>query len=176
MEEKVSDSWGSEEGSQYQPEAVPTLDPIQWTASEFVSHQKSGMWYVALGGMSAVVIIIVYAVTRNILSALVVAAACMALGVLGARKPQTKRYQIAASGILIEDKAYPFNMFKSFSVIDDGAISCIWLQPLKKLAPVVAMYYPPDQEERIIMMLENFLPEEERQHDFVDRLSRRIRF
>ena len=160
----------------YQPSASPQLDPIQWTASEFISHQKTLNWYVVLGSASAAVTLIVFVVSRNILSALVVAGACAALGVVAARKPQIKSYQISTNGITIQNTEYSYALFKSFSVIDEGAIGCIWLRPLKKLSPTVAMYYPPDQEESIIMMLENFLPEEDRQHDLVDRLSRRIRF
>jgi hypothetical protein len=174
MEDDV-DNWQQEPGF-YNSSPEPSLDPIQWTASEFVSHQKTGMWYVSLGGISAVITIIVFIVTHNILSALVVAAACMAFGVLAARKPETKSYQISSDGVTIAGRVYPFNMFKAFSVIEEGAINCIWLRPLKKFAPTVAMYYPPDQEDRIIMMLDNFLPQEDRQHDIVERLSRRIRF
>ena len=159
----------------YAPQS-PTLDPIEWTASEFISHQKTGKWYVSLGALSACATLIVFLVTKNIFSAFVVAAACMALGVLAARQPQTKRYIVSADGVTIGDTPYPYSMFKSFSVIDDDAIRCIWLRPLKRFMPTVVMYYPPDQEERILLMLENFLPIEDRQHDFVDRLSRRIRF
>lgn len=177
MEDEVSDEWQQQENYGYQQQqAVPTLDPINWTASEFISHQKTATWFVGLGVIAAVVTVIVFVLTRNFLSALVVAAACMALGVLGARKPQIKNYLISDEGVVIDDRSYPFGLFKSFAVVDEGALGCIWLRPLKKYAPTVAMYYPPDQEEKIIMMLDNFLPQEDRQHDMVDKLSRRIRF
>jgi len=173
--EENADSWQQEPGY-YQQSGMPSLDPVEWTASEFVSHQKTGTWYIGLGAISAVVTILVFVVTRNILSGLVVAAACMALGVLGARKPETKSYKISADGVSIAGREFDYSMFKSFSVIEEGAINCIWLRPLKKFLPTVAMYYPPDQEDRIIMMLDNFLPQEDRQHDIIDRMSRRIRF
>lgn len=157
-----------------QPNA--TLQPITWSASEFVSHQKTTLWYIGLGATSAVITLVVYAVTRNILSAIVVATAFMALGVLAARKPETKSFEISTSGVRVGAQGYPYSLFKSYSVVEDGAINCIWLRPLKRFMPTVAMYYSPDDEERIIMMLDNFLPQEDRQHDIVDRLSRRIRF
>lgn len=156
--------------------AAPSLDPVTWSASEFVSHQKTSLWYIALGSVSAVITLIVYLVTKNILSGIVVAMASMALGVFAARQPQIKTFVIDTDGVKVDDRSFPYSMFKSFSVVDDGAVSCIWLRPLKKMMPTVVMYYAPDDEDRIVLMLDNFLPQEDRQHDIVERLARRIRF
>ncbi|MEI7631763.1 MAG: hypothetical protein WCJ60_00390 [bacterium] len=167
--------WQDETADQYQVN-VPSLDPVNWTASEFVSHQKTVAWYIVLGAMSAVVTLVVYLISRDILSAVVVVLSCIALGVFAARSPRTKTFEINDRGVLIDSKFYPFEMFKSFSVVDDEAVSCIWLRPLKKMMPTLVMYYAPDDEEKIVLMLDNFLPQEDRQHDILDKVSRRIRF
>lgn len=156
--------------------STPSLEPVSWSASEFVSHQKTSTWYIGLGSISAIITLVVFLVTQNILSGIVVAMACMALGVFAARKPQIKTFVIDADGVKVDDRPFPYSMFKSFSVVDDGAVSCIWLRPLKKFMPTVVMYYAPEDEDRIVLMLDNFLPQEDRQHDIVDRVSRRIRF
>lgn len=167
--------WGSDEAEQnYGPE--PTLTPVTWSASEFVSHQKTTLWYVGLGFVSAIVTLLVFLVTRNLLSGIVVAMACMALGVFAARTPQTKTFEINTEGVVVAGRPFPYGLFKSFSIMEDGGISCIWLRPIKKFMPTVVMYYGPEEEEQIILMLDNFLPQEDRQHDFVDKVSRRIRF
>ena len=163
-----------DQDTNYGPE--PVLTPVTWSASEFVSHQKTTSWYIGLGAVSAVVTLLVFLITRNLLSGIVVAMACMALGVFAARAPQTKTFEINTAGVVVEGKIFPYSMFKSFSIIDDEAVSCIWLRPLKKLMPTVVMYYGPEEEEQIVQMLDNFLPQEDRQHDVVDRISRRIRF
>jgi hypothetical protein len=173
--EENEQQWYDGAGAQSAYQA-PMLQPVKWSASEFVSHQKSASWYVSLGSVSAVITLIIFLVTKNLLSAIVVAMAFMALGVLAARKPQTKTYEIGEEGIHIDSQSYPYSMFKSFSIMEDGAIDCIWLRPLKRFMPTVVMYYGPEDEEKIVMMLDNFLPQEDRQHDIVERLSRRIRF
>jgi hypothetical protein len=161
--------------TQFTPQ-LPQLEEVSWTASEFISHQKSSTWYIGLGAAAAVVTLIVFVVTGNIFSALVVAMAFMALGVFAARKPATIEYRISPDGIYAGQRLYPYNMFKSYSVVQDGAVNCIWLRPLKKLMPTVVMYYPSDDEDKILDTLDNFLAQEDREHDALDRFSRRIRF
>lgn len=156
--------------------AAPKIESVSWTASEYVAHQKTTGWYVALGCGSAVMTLLVFIITRSLLSGFVVALSCMALGIFAARQPQTKKYAITEEGIVCGDKGYPYSLFKSYSIVDEDAISCIWLRPLKRFMPTVVMYYGPDDEEKIVDMLDNFLPQEDRQHDVVDRISRRIRF
>ncbi len=155
---------------------LPPLEEVSWTASEFISHQKSSTWYIGLGGAAAVVTLVVFVITSNIFSALVVAMAFMSLGVFAARKPATIQYKISPDGVYAGEKLYPYGMFKSYSVVEDGAVNCIWLRPLKKLMPTVVMYYPPDEEDTILDTLDNFLAQEDREHDALDRFSRRIRF
>jgi hypothetical protein len=163
--------------AQYADQArLPELQEISWTASEFVSHQKSASWYAGLGAVAAVVTLIVFLLTRNILSSFVVAFAFMSLGIFAARQPQTVTYTMNEDGITVGPRFFDYDMFKSFSLVQDGAVNCIWLRPLKKYAPTTVIYYPPEEEDRILDTLENFLPEEDRQHDTIDKLSRKIRF
>ncbi len=48
--------------------------------------------------------------------------------------------------------------------------------PLKRFMPPITLYYPPDQEDAVINALAAYLPHEDRTHDPVDRLMRKIRF
>ena len=157
--------------SQMQP-----LDSVEWTASEYVAHQKNGNWFAVLFGGAVAITLIVFLVTHSLISTFVVLASFAAFGVLAVRKPATKTYKITPDGVYIDDKLFRFEIFKSFSVMNEGAKDCVWLRPIKKVSPTVAMYYPPNDEDRILMMLENFLPLEDREHDLVDKLSRRFRF
>jgi hypothetical protein len=160
-----------EDSAQVQP-----LDSVEWSASEFIAHQKTSSWFVSLGVGAAIITLIVFLVSRNISSSAVVLMCFIAVGVFAVRKPATKTYRISADGVYVDQKFFSFDSFKSFSIMQEGAIDCIWLRPLKRLTPTVAMYYPPTDEDRIIMMLENFLPMEDRVHDVVDRISQRFRF
>ena len=155
---------------------LPSIPAVEWSASEYVVHEKSANWYISLLVGSIVLVIVVFLVTQDYLASIVILLACSAFGVYAARKPATNRYIINERGIQVEDKFHPFLEFRSFSVVEEGAINSIWVKPLKRFTSIVVMYYSPEDEQKIIDTLANFLPHEERELDAIDRLSRRLRF
>lgn len=157
-----------------QPSFTP--EPVQWTASEFVAHQKNSSWYALLGGAAAVAAVLVYLLTRDKITVAMILIAAIAMGIFAGRKPRTLQYQLDASGVRIAQKLYPYGLFKSFSVIDEGPLSSIVLMPLKRFMPSISMYYEPSDEAVIVNMLSAYLPYEERQRDAVDSFMHRIRF
>jgi hypothetical protein len=97
-------------------------------------------------------------------------------GVFAARKPRTLNYALDDAGIHIGQKFYSYGDFKSFSVLDEGGLNAIWLMPLKRFMPSLTIYYAPNDEDKIMRVLSSFLPFEDRDHDMVDRLMRKVRF
>ena len=175
-QQEQEEQYTSFEDTAYSGGQVDQIDTVEWTASEYVAHQKSSGWFAALIVSAIVITGIVIAVTGSIGSAGVVLLCFVAFGAFAVRKPATKSYKISAEGVTVDNHFFEFDDFKSFSVMEEGAIDCIWLRPLKRITPTVAMYFPPDEEDRIVMVLENFLPMEDRVHDFVDRMLQRFRF
>jgi len=155
---------------------LPPLEPVKWTASEYIASQKSSQWYILFGIGAALLTLVVYLVTQSLGSILVVIMVCIVICIFAARKPQTLPYELSEDGVHIGPRFFSYHMFKSFAVVDEEAISCIWLRPLKRFLPTVNMYFAPDDEDKIIKMLDNFLPQEDRTHDLVDRISRRFKF
>jgi hypothetical protein len=155
---------------------LPTIPTIEWTASEYVAHEKNASWYLAFLSASLVVALLVFFVSKDILATIVVLLACATITVYAGRKPATNRYIVNEKGVQVEDKMHRYSTFRSFSVVEEGAINSVWLKPLKRFAPVVVMYFSPEDEQKIIDVLANFLPHEERELDAIDRFSKRIRF
>lgn len=154
----------------------PRFEAVSWTASEYIAHEKGANWYLLLGAGSIVIVAVAYFLTQDIFTAITVVIACILLGIYAGRKPQTKKYALDQSGIKIGDKNHSFALFKSFSVVEEGSIDSIWLKPLKRFAPPIVMYFPPDQGEQIIDVISNYLPHEDRELDAIDRASKRMRF
>lgn len=152
------------------------LAPINWTASEFVDHQKNSSWFMALIGIALLAIAIIYLMTEDIFTVVVIAVAAALFGVTAVRKPRTLQYQLSSSGVTVGGKHFSYGMFKSFAVLEEGAFSSVQLIPLKRFMPPISLYYPPDQEDQIVNMVGNYLPHEDRRHDPIDRLMRRVRF
>lgn len=151
-------------------------EPISWTASEYVAHEKPAHWYAALMGGVATLTVVVYLINRDILTAIAIMSMGICVAVLAGRKPAAKSYTLSAQGITVDQKRYAFGEFSSFSVVEEGAIDSIWLKPLARFTPFLIIYFAPEDEEKIITMLSDFLPHEQRELDAVDRLTRRLRF
>lgn len=149
---------------------------IIWSASEFVSHQKNKRWYVLLAVSIIVVSGILYLVTREVFSIVVVIVLGTALGVFGAVKPKTLDYSVGDEGMQIGPKQFPYTAFHSFAVIDDAAIAYIQLLPQKRFMAPISIYFAPDDEKKIVDYLGKHLPLEHKKRDFTDRLASRIHF
>jgi hypothetical protein len=112
----------------------------------------------------------------GITSALVVAAACVAVGVFAGREPATRKYEISEEGVSVDGVLHPYEAFKSFAVVEEGAVTSIWLKPMRRFTPTLVMYFAGEDEENIVNALENFLPEETQVLDVFERAARKIRF
>ena len=155
---------------------MPEIPTVTWTASEYIAHEKSPAWFAGLFAGSAVLVVLVYLITRDMIASVAVFVACIALGVYAGRKPEVKRFEVGEHGIKVAEKSYQYAEFRSFSVVEEGVIDSVWLKPLKKVSPAVVMYFSPEDEEKIVNVLSNFLPYEERELDAIDRMSKRMRF
>jgi hypothetical protein len=151
-------------------------ESISWTASEFIAHNKSVSWYLVLGLAAVILVAGVWFMTKDVLSAVLIAFAITAFGVYAARAPRALRYELSEEGLTIGQKHYGYEEFRSFSVIPEGAFSSIAFMPLRRFAPPTTIYYDPADEERIVALLAERVPMEEHRHDAIDRFMRRIRY
>ena len=164
-------------GSEFVPSPAPSPDDnITWTASEFIAHHKSVVWFLTLGAAAVVTAATVWVLTKDVVSTLVIVVGAAALGFYGARQPRPVAYELDFQGITIGGRHHAISEFRSFAILPEGAFSSIVFMPLKRFAPLTTIYYAPEDEATIIDMLSNVLPMEERNHDMVDRLMHRIRF
>ena len=151
-------------------------DPINWSASEYISHEKSVKWFLMFFGASALVVLLMFLVTRDILSSVIVLIAAAIMSVYANRPPATKKYIMSEDGLKVDQQNYSYAQFKSFSIVEEGGVDSIWLKPLSRYTPMLVIYFSPEDEQRIIDMLANFLPFEQRELDPIDRLLRYLRF
>lgn len=170
--------------SEYSPAEVPNsgiatpqnAEPIQWSASEFIAHEKSAGWYGVLAMVAAFGAGLIYLVTKDGISAAVVLVGALFLGMYAGRQPRQLEYRLDAHGVAVGTKYFHFGEFRSFTIADEGAFSSIVFMPLKRFATTTTIYYVPDDEEKIVAMVSAHLPLEEHKPDLVDNLMRRIRF
>ena len=152
------------------------LPPVSWTASEFIDNEKNASWFLGLTGATVLASAVIYLITHDVITPIVIAIAAVLFGITAKRKPRTLEYLLDHAGVTIGGKPYSYSLFKSFSMMEEGAFTSIQLMPLKRFMPPISLYYPPESEERIITTLGSYLPHEERSHDEIDHLMRKIRF
>lgn len=148
---------------------------VSWTASEYQANPKSAGWFGSLAIASILLAVIIYLLTRDLVSTVVIALVGVIVGIFGARQPRVLQYHLDEHGIYIETKFYPYNSFKSFSIGQDQAIHYIYLLSLKRFMPPLTVHFDPADENAVANTLANYLPYEEHKPDIVDSLSRRIR-
>jgi len=172
-------TWDYAADSNQQPPAqdYSQADPsITWSASEYVAHQKNLSWFMGLGFVIAALAIGIYVFTHDLFSPIMITICGIAFGVFAARQPQVLQYVVNHSGLTIGEKFYGYDRFKSFSVVEEGPLHAILLTPLQRFMPPLTVYFDPQDEDRIMDVLADYLPFAEAQRDAVDSLMRRVRF
>ncbi len=157
------------------PEPVQIEPTTTWQASEFVHHEKQASWFIGVAA-AGVVLVVLLAVFIDVVSAVVIALMFTAFILFAKRPPRVLNYGIGASGILIENKQYLFSELKSFSVRQEVGFVSAQLIPVKRFLPAISVYFSNEDAEKIVNILAEHLPHEDRQPDVVDRFFERLRF
>ena len=160
------------------PASTPEDKPgtITWTASEFIAHEKGIGWYAGLAVVAVIFAALIYVITKDRVSSGVVLAAASLLGIYSTHKPRQLEYRLDHRGITVGGRHFPYEGFRSFSIIPEGAFSSIVFMPMKRFALPLTLYHAPDDEAGIVNILSDQLPLEQRRPDAIDSLMRRIRF
>lgn len=157
------------------PVAAPSLEPVQWEASEYIHHHKGAGWFGALVTVAVVAAGVAIWLQAWTFAALIVVMA-VAVVVYAVRTPRAIQYGLDVKGIQIDERHYTFSEFRAFGVVPDGGLFSVVLIPTKRFMPSITIYFAESDGERIVDILGSQLPMENLQHDFIERFTRRIHF
>lgn len=158
------------------PHTAPTTGAVKWTASEYIAHGKGLSWYALLALGIAVMVLLTFLVTRELVSCVVVGIVGVIFGIFAARPPRVLEYAVDGTGVHVGPKFYAYGRFRTFSVIQEGAVRSILLMPMQRFGMPLAIYYEPQDEDMIIMTIGSYLPHEDRQLGMIENFMRQIRF
>jgi len=153
-----------------------SFEDISWSASEFIAHEKNLIWYVLLTVATLIIAMVVYILTKDKISTVVVVVAGVMFGVYAARKPRLMNYKLDSSGLTVQAKLFSYDSFKSFAIDENSPIPNIILIPLKRFMPSLSVYLDPSSKEDVINVLSTRLPQDFHEQDFIERFMLRIRF
>jgi len=149
---------------------------FNWQSSEYIHHHKTPLWFMGLALATLVFVAFFVLVLHEILSVIVIVLMALAVAFYGYRKPGTIDYELSGNGIKIVDRFYPFSQFRGFALVPDKAFTTIELDPLKRFAPRISLFYPHEDEAKILGILEAKLPRADREAAPIDKLARTLKF
>lgn len=149
---------------------------ISWQASEFIHHEKDGAWFLALLAVAVVLLVLDFFVVKSWTFGVLIVVMAAAAVIVGKRPPRTLNYSLSNQGLRIDDKSFSFHDFRAFGVIQESALYSIRLIPNKRFMPMVSLYFPAEQGERIVDLIGSVLPMEHIERDPIDRIVEKIRF
>jgi hypothetical protein len=149
---------------------------VEWSASEFVAHDKSFGWYAAFTLGALLIIAGLYLATRDMFSTGVAVVMAAILLVAASRKPRVVTYRLDRNGLTIGKKFYPYGAYKSFRMPDDGPFTSVYLVPMKRFDFPVGAYLAPDSQDKALELLSAHLPLEHSKPGLVDDLMKQLRF
>jgi len=149
---------------------------LSWSASEYIDHKQGPLWFIGLSVITLIVAGLIYLITRDYFATVITIMLGIVVGTFAKRTPKERQYNLSAEALTIDEKAYPLSIFKSFSIIQDGALLSLELLPVKRFMPPVSVYFSPADQEKIVEIIEDHLPYEERRLEAVERLTRRLKF
>lgn len=149
---------------------------VEWSASEFINHQKGTSWYVVLAIGAAILSAVIFFITKEYISIVVIMLMAVVLGVYGAAKPKVVKYTITPKGIGFGNTFHPYSEVKSFCVIKETTIPYVQLLLHKRIAVPLTLYVAPDFMDKITEIIGEYVPYDQKQLDYTDRLSAKFRF
>jgi len=176
----VPDKTTSEpETSLFKPESSATDEATQsitWTSAEFHIHEKTIAWYLTLAVVTIAVAAVLFLLMGGIVTPGVIIICGIILGFYGSHRPEQLEYAMNNKGIRVGTKQYRYDDFQLFVVTPNSPAHEVTLIPVKRFMPPLSVRYVPDLEEKVLNMLSDHLPLEERRTDLVDSIMQRIRF
>jgi hypothetical protein len=158
-----------------QDSETPSLETISWEASEYIDHHRDGAWFAGLIGVALVLVLISVFVIKNYYFTVLIIVMTIAIITYSQRPPRVIKYLLNEQGITIGQKFHAFEEFRSFGVIQDGAMYCVRLLPVGRFNQDATIYFAENDGENIVDILGSVLPMENVQFDFIDNILRRLR-
>ena len=91
---------------------------ISWRAAEFEFREKGPLWYLAIGFVAAILVVVSFA-QRNFFFAVFVLVASITLMFFGRLKPVVFNFKISEAGVNVgENKFYNYEKLEGFSIVD----------------------------------------------------------
>ena len=143
-----------------------------WEGREYRFEEKTADWYWALG-IIATAAIIACILFGNVLLALVITTASVAIGLAAAKPSRVHRFSIDEDGVAIDDVLYPFENMLHFSVLeyaDETLPPSLSIKTKHFLSPHLLIPIIDHDPVEVYEFVSAFVPEGKHDESIVDRI------
>ncbi len=137
-----------------------TLKAITWEAPEHSHTEKGGDWFFAFT-VIFVALVLSAILLGNLLFALLLAIAGLALAISASRRPEVVPYAVTLRGVRINDDLFPYTTLQSYYIDeDDQKGPQLLLRSDRFFMPLLVFTLPEEYLDDIEDILRERLPEE----------------
>jgi hypothetical protein len=186
---KASPPWGGRQekeslkkGGQNESEKAPNPPEknkdnlIEWSAPEFIKHEKDFSWFAA-AGIIAAIIFTISLFAKNYIFGIVIILSVFSLYIWAQKEPKKYKFKINPKGIAIGKNIYGYDNLKSFWIFyDPPRIKYLSIESKKILMPKIVIPIGEEDPNKIRGLLIKFLPEKEQEESLTDVLGRHLRY
>lgn len=150
---------------------------VSWTADEFVAHEKSPLWYLALVVVTAGLAALVFFTLHDKFSTTLIVIIGIIFGYTAGRKPRSLQYLLDSKGITINRAFRPYSDFKSFAVVEEDELNNIIFMPMQRFTLPLSLSVGTLEVDNVVTKLSDYLPNDQTHgHDALDRFTQRLHF
>lgn len=170
-EEQVDEQLPEDPAIESQPDEVL----LQWQIQDTTPDHKSTLWYVILGLIAAIIIIIaIFTQTWFVIPLGILVP--WALSIYTNRGIGDHSYELATFHVTVNGKVHPYTNFKSFFIIETGKLTTFELVPAKRFGQLVTLHTNDEETEDVSDILSSVLPETEPQGYVGESIFKRLKF
>jgi hypothetical protein len=148
---------------------------LEWQIQDTTPEHKSTLWYVILGLIAAVIIVIaVFTQTWAVIPLGVLVP--WALSIYTNRGIGDHSYELATFHVAIDGKPHPYTNFKSFFTVTTGKLTTFELVPAKRFGQLTTLHANEEDVEDVADILTSVLPETEPQGYTGESFFKRLKF
>ena len=156
-------------------ESEPDEVLLQWQVQDTAPEHKSTLWYIILGLIAAVIIVIaIFTQTWFVIPLGILVP--WALSLYTNRGIGDHSYELATFHVSVDGKVHPYTNFKSFFVVTTGRLTTFELVPAKRFGQLVTLHANEDEVEDVAEILASVLPETEPQGYVGESFFKRLKF
>ena len=149
---------------------------LEWEAEEFSYYEKSRRWFI-FGGVVFFLLVGYFMLRKQIMTSLTFLLLGVTIYLFSLKKPRSINCSISYHDITVDNIVYPFKELQSFWIFyEPPDFKAISFKHKKPYLPYIQIPLGNKDPMEVRKTLLEFLPEDEQEELFSDRLARYLRF